>query len=103
MVAGRIIGWLLAALALAVLGWEIAASIGAGHYAFMALGSIWAEINANSLVGFNALIEQRISPGVWLDVVLPVLRAPGWLVFGLPALILVLACRRRRRRRSSFS
>lgn len=58
-----------------------------------ALGSFWASIDSNSLVGFGALVEKEIDPDLWLDVVLPVLEWPAWVLPGALGLILVLLVR----------
>jgi hypothetical protein len=68
-----------------------------GAYAPIAIGAIWYNIHANSLVGFQALIENRLSPALW-PAILWVLELPAWLVLGLAGALLLLACRRRGRR-----
>ncbi|MFO1067186.1 MAG: hypothetical protein U1E14_01540 [Geminicoccaceae bacterium] len=60
------------------------------------LGSLWAGVSANSLVGFQALVEKSISPALWVPVVW-ILLLPAWVTFGVPGLLLVLLCRRRGR------
>jgi len=49
-----------------------------GDWAKPSIASIWGNISANSLVGFGALIEQKVDQDLWLDVVLPVLTWPAW-------------------------
>ena len=68
----------------------------------------WYEIDANSLVGLQALVEQRLDPNpedpmLYWDVVFPVLNAPAWLavlvlLMVLDALPLALVLRAARRR-----
>jgi len=65
-------------------------------YQTVSLGSIWYEINGNSLVGFQALIEKGISPMVWTPIQL-ILTLHAWLLLAPIGLILVLACRQRNR------
>jgi hypothetical protein len=60
-------------------------------HATQSLGSIWFQIHANSLVGFQALIEKRISPMVWPPIQ-ALLIWPAWLVLIPPGLILALLC-----------
>ena len=62
------------------------------------VGEVWVSLNANSLVGFGAAIEQNLSPWLWLEVIVPVLTLPAWLVLGLPGALVVWACRRKKRR-----
>jgi hypothetical protein len=63
---------------------------------WLSLGSLWARINANSLVGFQALVENRLTPALW-PLILQMLFVPAWLVFGVLAAVLLLLCRPRRR------
>lgn len=59
------------------------------------VAGIWYRIHANSLVGLQSLIENRISPSLW-----PPLRflvsLPAWLLLGVVSGVLLLAGRRRR-------
>ena len=62
----------------------------------LSLGAIWYRIHANSLVGFQALIEKRLSPLLWPPIQW-LLILPTWLVLIPPGLLLVLFCRDRGR------
>ena len=66
------------------------------------LGSAWASVNANSLVGLGAFVENSISPWLWIEILVPVLIQPLWLVLGLPGAVLVLIARRQRRKSIFF-
>jgi len=59
-------------------------------------GWLWFQIDGNSLVGFQALIEKRVSPALWAPIQ-TVLTWPLWLVLGIPGLALGLSCLWRRR------
>ena len=65
-------------------------------YVPVSLGSIWYAVHANSLVGFQALIEKRVVPEAWIPFQY-LLVWPAWLVLGVPGFLMVLACRPRRR------
>lgn len=67
-----------------------------GAPATLSIGAIWFRINANSLVGFQALIEKAVSPAVWPPIQW-LLTLPTWLVLAPPGLLLVLLCRNRTR------
>jgi FtsH-binding integral membrane protein len=67
-----------------------------GAPATLSIGAIWFRINANSLVGFQALIEKGASPAVWPPIQW-LLTLPTWLVLAPPGLLLVLLCRSRTR------
>ena len=62
----------------------------------LSIGAIWFRIHANSLVGFQALIENGITPLLWPPVQL-LLTLPTWLVLVPPGLLLVLLCRHKGR------
>lgn len=92
--AGFWLGLALAVIAAATLVAQAMAWLaGAG---LVSLGTLWARIDANSLVGLQALVEQLLSPSLWPPV-LQLLLAPAWLVFGLLAGLLLVLCRPRRR------
>lgn len=67
-------------------------------YTSLSLGDLWAMIDANSLVGLQALIEKDIDPDLWLDVGLPLLGCPLWAITALVSAVLLLVRRRRRSR-----
>jgi hypothetical protein len=62
----------------------------------LSIGAIWYRIHANSLVGFQALIEKGLSPLIWPPIQW-LLVLPTWLVLVPPGLLLVLLCRERGR------
>ena len=59
-------------------------------------GAIWFHINANSLVGFQALIEKGPLPWLWPPIQ-ELLVLPTWLILVPLGLLLVFACRTRSR------
>ncbi len=61
------------------------------------LGAAWVSVNANSLIGLGAFVEKSISPWLWIEIMVPLLTLPLWLVLGLPCVVLVIATRRKRR------
>jgi hypothetical protein len=58
----------------------------------LSIGAIWYRIHANSLVGFQGLIERGVSPLLWPPIQW-LLTMPTWLVLVPPGLLLVLLCR----------
>lgn len=93
----RLVGWMAVAGALAAAGVELARSVVVRAWQPYTFGEAWASVSANSLVGFGSLIENRVSPDLWLNVGLPLLNASLWMVLGGLAVILLALCRRRRR------
>jgi hypothetical protein len=67
-----------------------------GARSTLSLGSIWFRIHANSLVGFQALIEKQLSPLLWPPIQW-LLTVPAWLLLVPAGLLLVLLCRVRAR------
>jgi hypothetical protein len=67
-----------------------------GAPATLSLGAIWYRIHANSLVGFQGLIERGLSPLIWPPVQW-LLTLPTWLALVPPGLLLVVLCRDRGR------
>lgn len=56
-------------------------------------GALWASINPNSLVGLQSLIENKIDPDLWVDIVLPMLEWPAWVIPGGLGFILLMLAR----------
>ena len=94
---GHALGMILAVAAAAALLAQLLSLMASGGYRPVALGSIWYSLHANSLVGFQALIEKGLSPSVWPPVAW-LLQLPAWLVCGVLAAVLLLTCRPRRAR-----
>jgi hypothetical protein len=67
-----------------------------GAASTLSIGAIWFRIHANSLVGFQALIEQGLTPLLWPPVQW-LLTLPAWLVLAPPGLLLVSLGRDRTR------
>lgn len=62
----------------------------------LTLGTMWYRVHANSLVGFQALIEQGLSPAIWSPIQFVLTIRLWWLLIP-PGLVLLLACRTRSR------
>jgi hypothetical protein len=62
-----------------------------GAHPTISIGWLWFQIDGNSLVGFQALIEKRVSPALWPPIQ-TVLTWPVWLALGIPGLLLALSC-----------
>ncbi len=98
MVIVRVLGVVLLLVFLAVFGHEVYRAVGGGGYRLISGGELWFMFDGNSLVGFQALIEKKIAPWLWSDIVLPVLRGPAWAIPLVPAALLLLLSRRRQRK-----
>jgi hypothetical protein len=98
MVLCRLIASLLLLAALGLFAYEVFGAISSGHYELVAGGKLWASIHANSLVGFQALIEKNLSPWLWREILLPILLGPAWAIAAAPGILLAIICRNRRHR-----
>jgi hypothetical protein len=67
-----------------------------GAPARLSPGAIWFRLHANSLVGFQALVEKGPLPWLWPPIQV-LLTLPSWLLLLPLGVLLVLACRARRR------
>ena len=67
-----------------------------GGYHSLALGTVWYRLNADSLLGLRAVVEDSLSPILWTPVTY-FLALPAWLVFAIPGLIMLLLARERER------
>ena len=63
----------------------------------VSIGSLWYAVHANSLVGFQGLVERTIGPPAWTPLQALIV-APAWLTLGLPGALLCLLLRPRRGR-----
>lgn len=99
MIIGRALGWIFIIAALAAATYEIVAAIGSGRWSMIALGELWFKVDTASLNAAQAGIQRHVAAWLWDPVIATILLAPGWVVFGIPGLLLLWCCRNRNRRR----
>lgn len=80
-----------------------ARSVGASEWVVKPLLDIWARGAPESLGDAEAFMTHYIGVAGWDTVFVPVLEQPGWLVFGVLALLFYLAGYRRKKPFGSFS
>lgn len=93
---GRALGFVLLVAAAATGFAQLLMIWAAGAYRPVSLGSIWFNLHANSLVGFQALIEKNLGSLAWAPIQF-LLTQPAFLVLLVPGLVLVFGCRPRQR------
>ncbi len=101
--AGRILGWLLVALALLAAGGDLVRSLERGTPALLALGDTWTGLSARSLDGMRSAL-LGVHPGLWDPAATWLLRQPAAvvaLVLGA-AILFLFRPRERRRVRPTF-
>ncbi len=106
MIVGRLLGWILIVLALAVLAWDAWLLVGDRMFASETAGAFWFRMSPEGPNTWQAIIQRYVSPSLWDNVVVPVLLWPAPLgllllsgVLGFFGAILAVLFRRRRRRR----
>lgn len=102
MKTARIIGWILLALSLILIGHEALNALEGEGYNLIALGQLWFMIDQSmdtgSLNVTQAVIQRYVSVWLWEAVIQNILIAPSWLVLGIPGLLLAWVGRDRGRR-----
>ena len=96
MIVGRIISWLFALAAVFAAARDVVAWIDTGAFRPMPLGQLWFDLHNGSLNLVQAVVQRYILPELWDPVIVTVLLAPAWFIFAVPAIILLVLCRKRR-------
>jgi hypothetical protein len=94
---GRVIGWIILLAGAARLVWDLLAWIKTGHWAPLALGQLWYELNRSSLNLVQAVIQRYIHPYLWDPIIVSILLSWAFgVLMVLGALILALFRKRAR-------
>jgi hypothetical protein len=106
MVIGRIIGWLLALVAVLVLLRDLFFWYMTGSFEPIALGRLWFDLSPNTLELAQPAIQRHVAPWLWEPVIVTILRWPAFAVFAVPGILLLWSCgvtaeARARQRRSA--
>ena len=93
------------ALAVAVIMAVVDATrtVAAGELVVTPLGATWLALSPGSLDGLQAVVETSIHPLLWGPVLVEVLKAAGFAVLGLVALLFYAIGRRPERRIGRFA
>jgi hypothetical protein len=98
MIVGRVIGWIALLAGAAVLVRDVLVRIDTKHWAPIALGQLWYDLNRSSLNLVQAVVQRYIHPFLWDPIILNILLCWAFVVLMvLGALLLVLFRRRERR------
>jgi len=93
---GYVIGLGILIVAGATLVAQILALWASGGYRPISIGSMWFSLHANSLVGFQGLVEGTLGTVVWTPIQF-VLALPAWISLAVPGALLAFLCRPRQR------
>ena len=89
MNAGKLIGWLLLACALAFAAAETAAQGIAKMHGLMSAYTVLHTLIPGELILTKIIIQKNIHPFLWDPIIRAILWFPGWLSLGLPGIYLL--------------
>ncbi len=92
----RLIGVLFLAGAFILLVYDGAKSIADSRIYMYKLGQLWTDIHAASLQSAQVAVQEKLPAAAWNPVITTVLDQPGWLIFGLIGVVLILLGRKRK-------
>jgi hypothetical protein len=94
----RMLGFLLVAGAFIFVVVDGTRYVGSSIYRPVKVGDVWVQVSRDSLLLLQPAIERHVSPFLWDPVMLSILTAPAFAVFGGLGLLLLLLGRRREAR-----
>ena len=92
----RFVGFLILAGGFIALVYDGTKSIAGSALVYTPLGQIWNNVHSSSLQLLQPAIERHLSQWLWDPVVLSILTAPAWLVFGIIGAVLMLIGRKKK-------
>ncbi len=92
----RLLGLLCLATAFLLLVYDGTKSIAANHLYFTSVRTLWDLVNAASLAKVKPLILPYAGGFLWDPVMLSILAAPAWSLFGVLGILLILLGRRKK-------
>lgn len=92
----RLLGLLCLAAAFVLLVYDGTKSIAADHLYFTSVRTLWDLVNAASLARVRPLILPYVGGFLWDPVMLTILKAPAWSLFGVVGILLILLGRRKK-------
>jgi len=103
MVLVRALGWLLLALALAVAVHDLLFWWSDGKFHPMTTRELWLQLDYTSLQGLEGFVNRSLTPVLWSQLAVPILRWPVLPIFVIAGLMLIwLGQRRSERGESGF-
>lgn len=92
----RLFGLLCLATAFLLLVYDGTKSIAASHLSLTSVRTLWELVNAASLAQMKPLILPYAGGVLWDPVMLTILAAPAWSLFGVLGILLMLLGRRKK-------
>jgi len=100
MIVGRVIGWIILLAGAAVLVRDGLVWIDTKHWAPIALGQLWYELNRSSLNLVQAVVQRYIHPFLWDPIIVSILLSWAFAVLMILGVLLLVLFRRRDARHS---
>jgi len=100
MIVGRVIGWIFLLAGAAVLVRDLLVWIDTKHWAPIALGQLWYQLNRSSLNLVQAVVQRYIHPFLWDPIIVSILLSWAFAVLMILGVLLLVVFRRRKSQRS---
>ena len=100
MIVGRVIGWIILLAGGAVLVRDLLVWIDTKHWAPVALGQLWYQLNRSSLNLDQAEVQRYIHPFLWDPIIVSILLSWAFAMLMILGVLLLVLFRRRDARRS---
>ena len=95
MIVGRVVGWIVLLAGAAVLVRDLLVWIDTKHWAPIALGQLWYELNRSSLNLVQAVVQRYIHPFLWDPIIVSILLSWAFAVLMILGALLLFVFRRR--------
>jgi hypothetical protein len=99
MIVGRVIGWIVLLAGAAVLVRDLLVWINDKHWAPIALGQLWYQLNRSSLNLVQAVVQRYVHPFLWDTIIVSILLSWAFVVLMVLGALLLVVFRRRSARR----
>ena len=99
MIVGRVIGWIVLLAGAAVLVRDGLVWIDTKHWAPIALGQLWYQLNRSSLNLVQAVVQRYIHHFLWDPIIVSLLLSSAFAVLMILGVLLLVLFRRRNAQR----
>jgi len=99
MIVGRVIGWIVLLAGAAVLVRDGLVWVDTKHWAPIALGQLWYQLNRSSLNLVQAVVQRYIHPFLWDPIIVSLLLSWAFAVLMILGVLLLVLFRRRNAQR----
>ena len=95
MIVGRVVGWIALLSGAAVLVRDLLVWIDTKHWAPIALGQLWYDLNRSSLNLVQAVVQRYIHPFLWDPIIVSILLCWAVAVLMVVGLVILAVSHRR--------